>query len=117
MRSGQASMAALREQMVGLEERLAREIEQHQMAELQRREAELQAHNNLVLTQKLQDQISELTSHLQAEKEAKAVQVQCLSLYMAALHCTCSSVGKNVCLGRVLRVYPYTLRQHFENVL
>lgn len=76
MRSGQASVAALREQMVGLEERLAREMELHQTAELQRREAELQSHKHLVLSQQLQDQISELTSQLQAEREAKAVQVK-----------------------------------------
>lgn len=76
VRSGQASGAALREQMVGLEERLAREMELHQTAELQRREAELQAHKNLVLSQQLQDQISELTSQLHSEREAKAVQVK-----------------------------------------
>ena len=75
MRSGQVSVAALREQIVGLEERLAREMELHQTAELQRREAELQSHKHLVLSQQLQDQISEMTSQLQAEREAKAVQV------------------------------------------
>ena len=77
MRSGQASVAALRERVAGVEERLAREMEQHQTTELQRREAELQARSHLVLSQQLQDQLSEMTSRLQAEREAKAVQVSC----------------------------------------
>ena len=75
VKSGQATVAALREQVGGLEERLAREMEQRQVTELQRREAELQARSNLVLSQQVQDQLSELASQLQTEKEAKAVQV------------------------------------------
>ena len=75
VRSGQAVAAALKEQMAGVEERLAREMEQRQTAELQRREAELEARSHLVLSQQLQDQVSEMTSRLQAEREAKAVQV------------------------------------------
>ena len=61
--------------MVGLEERLAREMELRETAELQRREAELQARSNLVTSQQLQEQLMEITSRLQAEREAKAVQV------------------------------------------
>ena len=75
VRSGRATESALREQVQRLEERLAREMEQRQAAELLRREAELQARSHLVLSQQLQDHLSELSSRLQAEKEARAVQV------------------------------------------
>ena len=75
VRSGRATESALREQVQRLEERLAREMEQRQAAELLRREAELQARSHLVLSQQLQDHLSELSSRLQAEKEARTVQV------------------------------------------
>ena len=75
VRSGQVAMGVLRDQLSSAEERLAREMELRQSAELQRREAELQARGNLVTSQQLQERAAELTSQLQAEREAKAVQV------------------------------------------
>ena len=76
VRGGQAAVASLREQVAGLEERLAREMEVRELAELQRREAELQARGSLVTSQQTQDQLAEITSRLQAEREARALQVR-----------------------------------------
>ena len=75
VRSGQTEVAALRERASAAEERLGREVELRQSAELQRREVELQARGNLVSTQQLQEKVAEQASQLQTEREAKAVQV------------------------------------------
>ena len=75
VRSGQSGMVVLREQVAAAEERLGREMDLRQSAELQRREAELVARGNLVASQQLQERLAETTAQLHAEREAKTVEV------------------------------------------
>ena len=76
VRSGQSGTVVLREQVAAADERLGREMDLRQAAELQRREAELAARGNLVTSQQLQERLAETTAQLHAEREAKAVQVR-----------------------------------------
>ena len=97
VRSGQSAMGVLRDQLSSAEERLAREMELRQSAELQRREAELQARGNLVTSQQLQERAAELTSQLQAEREAKAVQVIYINRPVPLKNCQLIYFTSNYC--------------------
>ena len=75
IRSTQSATAAVREQLSSTQERLSREVELREAAELGRRGAELVGRGHQVEGQQAQERIRELTSHLQTEREARAVQV------------------------------------------
>ena len=94
MRSGQSGMAVLREQMSAVGERLGREMDLRQSAELQRREAELAARGHLVTSQQMGERLAEVTAQLTAEREAKALQV--FSSTFVVISC-CVHLGGVLC--------------------
>ena len=72
----------LRAQMDEMESRLSREIEGRQAAEHQRREVEITQRRLTVSHQQLQEEVAELRSQLQSEREAKMLQESLLQNVM-----------------------------------
>ena len=96
IRSTQSATAAVREQLSSTQERLSREVELREAAELGRRGAELVGRGHQVEGQQAQERIRELTSHLQTEREARAVQVVIIRLSHTLSHRICVySIGFN----------------------
>ena len=74
LKSSEGVNTQLRVQMDKMESRMSREIEGRQAAELRRREVEIAQRGLTVSHQQLQEELAELSSQLQSEREAKALQ-------------------------------------------
>lgn len=74
LKSSEGVNAQLRAQMDKMEDRLSKEIEARQAAELRRREVEIAQRGLSASNQQLQEELAQVSLQLQSEREAKRLQ-------------------------------------------
>ena len=77
LKSSENVNSQLRAQLEKMESRLSKEIEARQAAEYRRREVEIAQRGLAVAHQQLQEELADVSTQLQSEKEAKRLQ-ECL---------------------------------------